>query len=282
MAAVAHHDNITVFTYSEIASLQRTDEGFAAEVIRKPRFVDEDTCTGCTLCEQACPVDLPHEFEGGLGVRKAIYVPFANAIPQVAVLDLENCIACGACEKVCPPQAVNFAQQPVEVNATTQAVVLASGCETTPGGAKKEYGGGQFKNVLGALQMERILAPHDPYDGVLRPSDGKVPDNIAYVQCAGSRDQTLGVPYCSRVCCMYAIKQAMLLSGAVHRADITIYYMDIRAFGKGYEQFYQTAKVMGIQFVRRWPNCRERARSGSPFRWALAGVESRGRLGCGN
>lgn len=250
MAAVAHHDNITVFTYSEIESLQRNDEGFEARVIRKPRFVDEDACTGCSLCEQACPVDLPHEFEGELGARKAIYVPFANAIPQVAVLDLENCIACGACEKACPPKAIDFAQEPAEINVTAHTVVVASGCETTSVAAKQEYGGGQLKNVLSALQMERILAPHGPYGRVLRPSDGKVPDNIAYVQCAGSRDRTLGVPYCSRVCCMYAIKQAMLLSGAIPLADITIYYMDIRAFGKGYEQFYQTAKAMGIQFVK--------------------------------
>ena len=250
MSAVAHHDNITTFTYTEVESLVRNGDGFEATLIRKPRFVDEAACTGCSLCEYACPVDVPHEFEGALGARKAIYVPFANAIPQVALLDLENCIACGACEKVCPPKAVDFSQEPTEINVTAGAAVLASGCETTPISAKEEYGGGRHKNVISALQMERLLAPHGPYGRVLRPSDGKEPDSIAYVQCAGSRDRTLGVPYCSRVCCMYAIKQAMLLSGAVPLADITIYYMDIRAFGKGYEQFYQNAKAMGVQFVK--------------------------------
>jgi heterodisulfide reductase subunit A len=105
-------------------------------------------------------------------------------------------------------------------------------------------------NVIGGLDMERLLAPNGPYGRVLRPSDGKIPDNVAYVQCAGSRDESLGVPYCSRVCCMYAIKQAMLLSGALPLADITVYYMDIRAFGKGYEQFFQTARSMGINFVK--------------------------------
>ncbi|MCD4684702.1 MAG: CoB--CoM heterodisulfide reductase iron-sulfur subunit A family protein, partial [Anaerolineae bacterium] len=116
--------------------------------------------------------------------------------------------------------------------------------------AKAEYGAGELLNVVDALVMERLLAPTGPYGHVLRPSDGKEPDSIAYVQCAGSRDTTLGVEYCSRVCCMYAIKQAMLLSGALPLADITIYYMDIRTFGKGYEQFYQNAKAMGIEFVK--------------------------------
>jgi heterodisulfide reductase subunit A len=120
----------------------------------------------------------------------------------------------------------------------------------TPIDAKTQYGQGKFKNVLNPLQMERLLAPHGPYGRVLRPSDGKVPDSIAYVQCAGSRDKSIGIPYCSRVCCMYAIKQAMLLSGALPLVDVTIYYMDIRAFGKGFEQFYQNAKAMGIEFVK--------------------------------
>ena len=127
---------------------------------------------------------------------------------------------------------------------------MATGYEVTPYDAKKEYGAGQIRNVIDGLMMERLLAPTGPYGRVLRPSDGKEPGSIAYVQCAGSRDLTLGVPYCSRVCCMYAIKQAMLLSGALPLADITIYYMDIRTFGKGYEQFYQNAKAMGIEFVK--------------------------------
>ncbi len=250
MAAVAHHENITTMTYSEVESTAKRGDGFEITVLRKPRFVDEQACTGCKLCEYSCPVLVPHEFEGGLTARKAIYVPFANAIPQVALLDLDSCIACGRCEKVCPPKAVDFTQQASRVNVHARAIIVATGYETTPVSAKAEYGQGRFKNVISGLQMERLLAPHGPYGGILRPSDGKVPDSIAYVQCAGSRDHTLGVPYCSRVCCMYAIKQAMLLSGAVPLADITIYYMDIRAFGKGYEQFYQTAKAMGINFIK--------------------------------
>ena len=130
------------------------------------------------------------------------------------------------------------------------SVVLATGFETTPVGAKAEYGAGHLPNVIDGLVMERLLAPTGPYLHILRPSDGREPESIAYVQCAGSRDETLGIPYCSRVCCMYAVKQAMLLSGSLPLADITIYYMDIRTFGKGYEQFYQNAKAMGIEFVK--------------------------------
>jgi heterodisulfide reductase subunit A2 len=127
---------------------------------------------------------------------------------------------------------------------------MATGFNLTPVNSKKEYGEGKLHNVIDPLMMERFLAPTGPYGRVLRPGDGKEPTSIAYVQCAGSRDDTLGVTYCSRVCCMYAIKQAILLNGALPLADITIYYMDIRTFGKGYEQFYQNAKAMGVEFVR--------------------------------
>jgi len=177
-------------------------------------------------------------------------VPFSTAVPQCAVLDIENCILCGKCEKECPLGAVDFSQKPKQLEIDTKSVILATGFEITPPDAKEEYGGGRFSNVVDGLVMERLLAPTGPYGRVIRPGDGKEPDSIAYVQCAGSRDKSLGVEYCSRVCCMYAIKQAMLLSGSLPLADITIYYMDIRSFGKGYEQFYQNAKAMGIEFVK--------------------------------
>jgi heterodisulfide reductase subunit A len=177
-------------------------------------------------------------------------VPFSNAIPQVALLDIDNCLLCGRCEKVCPVGAVNYLQEAEQITIDAGAIIVATGFEMTPVDAKSQYGGGCLRNVLSALQVERLLAPHGPYGRVLRPSDGKEPDSVAYVQCAGSRDQSLGITYCSRVCCMYAIKQAMLLAGTLPLVDITIYYMDIRAFGKGYEQFYQNAKSMGIEFVK--------------------------------
>ena len=250
MAEAEHHPNITIVTYAEVREIQRGDGPFLATILRKPRYVKEDACTGCRLCEYACSMEVPHEFEGSLGVRKAIYVPFGNAAPQVALLDVDNCILCGNCEKACPTGAIDFLQEAEEMVVRAGAVIIATGYEMLPADFKKEYGNGQLRNVLTALQTERLLAPHGPYGRVLRPSDGKEPDSIAFVQCAGSRDRSAGVSYCSRVCCMYAIKQAMLLSGTLPLADITIYYMDIRAFGKGFEQFYQNAKAMGIEFVK--------------------------------
>jgi heterodisulfide reductase subunit A len=250
MSAVAHHDNITLLTYCEVQGIEENGGAFRAQVLQKPRYVDVDACTGCRQCEYACPVDLPSAFDRELGAVRAIRVPFSTAVPQKAMIDIDNCLLCGKCERVCPVDAIDFTQQPETFEIEAGAVVLATGFELTPTDAKKEYGGGKLLNVVDALVLERLLAPTGPYGHVLRPSDGKEPDSIAYVQCAGSRDKTLGVEYCSRVCCMYAIKQAMLLSGALPLADITIYYMDIRTFGKGYEQFYQNAKAMGIEFVK--------------------------------
>ena len=159
---------------------------------------------------------------------------------------------CGKCYDVCPtePKSIDFAQKEEILNIEVKTVVLATGYNLTPVDIKKEYSRGKEKNVITSFQLERILAPNRPYDRVLRPGDGKEPENIAFVLCAGSRDKSIGIPYCSRVCCMYSIKQAMLLSGALPMAEMTIYYMDIRAFGKGYEQFYQNAKAMGINFVK--------------------------------
>ena len=250
MSAAAHHPNITLFTYCELQNLENKGDGLTAQVLQKSRFVDEIKCIGCRQCEYNCPVLVPDDEQGGFSARKAIYVPFSNAIPQVALMDAENCTLCGKCAKVCPTQAVDYLQQPEEFTINAKTAVLASGFELTPLETKQQYGYGRIPNVITALQMERLLAPHGPYNRVLRPSDGMEPDSIAFIQCAGSRDKSMGVSYCSRVCCMYAIKQAMLLSGAVPLADIAIYYMDIRAFGKGYEQFYQNSKAMGVEFIK--------------------------------
>jgi heterodisulfide reductase subunit A2 len=251
MAAAAHHENITLFTFCELQSLYGAGQtGFTARITQKPRYVDPVRCIGCRQCEYACPVYVPDPEQGGFSARKAVYVPFSNAIPPIALLDVENCILCGKCEKVCPAQAVDYFQQPEAFLIEARAAILATGFDTISVEDKPQYGRGKIPNVITGLQMERLLAPHGPYNRVLRPSDGMEPDAIAFVQCAGSRDQSMGISYCSRVCCMYAVKQAMLLSGSLPLADITIYYMDIRAFGKGYEQFFQNAMAMGIQFVK--------------------------------
>ena len=231
-------------------AIKREGKTFTAAVTRKPRYIDEKECISCKRCEEVCPVLLPDEYEVGMGAKKTISIPFTNAIPQLPVMHPEHCIRCGACARACPKDCIEFLQEPAPVEIKAKAVILATGYETTPMTAKKQYGLGKLPNVISPMAAERLLAPHGPYGRVLRPSDGMVPGSIAYVQCAGSRDKSIGIPYCSRVCCMYAIKQAILLSGSLPIADITIYYMDIRAFGKGYEQFYNNARAMGINFVK--------------------------------
>ncbi len=165
-------------------------------------------------------------------------------------LDCGVCSQCHECIRVCPADAIDFSQKPVEFEVEAEAVVVSQGFKLFPAERKPQYGFGRFPNVINAMQMDRLLAPTRPYNTVLRPSDGKVPENIAFVLCTGSRDRTVGNPICSQVCCMYSIKQAQLLMGALPLADITIYYMDIRAFGKGYEEFFKQAADMGVQFVK--------------------------------
>ena len=250
MSAAAHHPNIEIMTSTVVEEIRSNGIGHRVKVTQQPTYVNNDKCIGCRLCEYACDTEYPDPFEAGLGTLRAIAVPFTNAIPQKAVLNPEFCRTCGTCARACPTGAIEYDQQPQTLEIDAATVVIASGFALNDMTVKPQYNAARGKNILSALTMERLLAPHGPYGRVLRPSDGKIPASIAFVQCAGSRDASIGVPYCSRVCCMYAIKQAMLLSGALPLADITIYYMDIRAFGKGYESFYQNAKAMGINFVR--------------------------------
>jgi len=250
MSSAAHHKNITIRTYCDLKFLSSDNGQVKAHVTQNPRYVDEDKCIGCRKCEYVCPVYTDDPEQGGFSATKAIRIPFSTAIPQVAALAPEECMLCGKCEKACPTDAIDYFQKPMDFTIEAKTAILATGFEQTPIEGKPQYGNGNVDNVITSLQMERLLAPHGPYNRVLRPSDGMEPDSIAFIQCAGSRDKSMGIPYCSRFCCMYAIKQAMLLSGSLPLADIYIYYMDIRAFGKGYEQFYQTAKAMGIQFIK--------------------------------
>jgi heterodisulfide reductase subunit A len=252
MSEVSHHDNIELMTYTEAISVSKSNGEFTIKLLKKPRYVNEKRCIGCKKCEDVCPVYVKHEFERDTGARKAVCIPFTTAIPQIAVLDKDTCMQCGKCYDACPtePKSIDFDQKEQEIVINASSVVMSTGFKLTKVDKKKEYTDGSAKNIITSFQMERLLAPSGPFGSVMRPSDGKAPENVAFVLCAHSRDKSLGVPYCSRVCCMYSIKQAMLLSGALPLCDITLYYMDIRAFGKGYEQFYRNAEAMGIKFVK--------------------------------
>ncbi len=253
MSSVSHNPNIRLMTYSEVEKIEKDSDGrFDVRVLEKPRYVNASACTGCRLCEAACPVVVPDAYEENLVGRKVSYIPFPTAVPKVALVDIDNCIYCGACEVACPvdPPAIDFRQTPRIHHIKAGSIVMATGYHLFDAHLKKDYHFGEYPNVLTSMQMDRLLAPTRPYHAILRPSDGKEPANIAYVLCTGSRDKTVGNPNCSQVCCMYSMKQGQLYMGAIPVGDVTIYYIDIRAYGKGYEEFYRQSSEMGIRFVK--------------------------------
>ncbi|MBN2274638.1 MAG: CoB--CoM heterodisulfide reductase iron-sulfur subunit A family protein [Bacteroidales bacterium] len=251
VSEISRHPGIKIFTRSEVTHIvKRGEKLFEVDITKKPRYVAEEDCTGCQLCETACPVIVPDQYQYDLVGRKAAFIPFSIASPRVAAIDIENCTLCGACEKACPPQCIDFTQKEEEYIVRVKAIIIATGFNLFDPLLIPRFGFGIFKNVITSMQMERQLAPTRPFNTILRPGDGKVPCKIAYVLCTGSRDATVGNPICSQICCMYSIKQAQLLMGALPMADVTIYYINIRSFGKGFEEFYEQAKGMGVNFIK--------------------------------
>jgi heterodisulfide reductase subunit A len=251
VSEITRHPLIRTITGSEVRKInKKADNSFEAEIVERPRYVVAKDCTGCQLCEEACPVVVPDQYQYNLVGRKAAYIPFSIASPRVAAIDIENCTLCGACEKVCPANCIDFSQETVIHNIETGAVIIATGFNLFDPLKIPRYGFGHYRNVITSMQMERQLAPTRPFNTVLRPGDGKVPCRIAYVLCTGSRDVSVGNPICSQICCMYSIKQAQLLMGALPMADVSVYYINIRSFGKGFEEFYDQAKGMGVNFIK--------------------------------
>lgn len=251
VSETARHPNITILTLTEAESIVKEENNLFSVTLKKhPRYVVESDCTGCQECETVCPMVVKDQFQFNLVARKAIYIPFNIANPRVALIDIENCTLCGACEQKCPSNCIDFTQKEELVNIKVKSVIVATGFKLFDPISIERYGYGKYKNVITSMQMERELAPTRPFNSVLRPSDGKVPDKIAYIFCTGSRDHTVGNPICSQVCCMYSTKQAQLLMGALPMADISLYYINIRAFGKGFNEFYMQAKDMGANYVK--------------------------------
>lgn len=251
VSEIARHPGITIFTGSEVEKIEKKPgNDFEAFVKKNPRYVIEADCTACQLCEQACPVVVRDEYQYNLVGRKAAFIPFTIASPRVAAIDIENCTLCGACEKVCPTKCIDFTQETEYYRISVKTVIVATGFKLFDPLKIPRFSYGESKNVITSMEMERQLAPTRPYNTILRPGDGKVPDKLAYVLCTGSRDITIGNPICSQICCMYSIKQAQLLMGALPMADVTIYYINIRSFGKGFEEFYEQAKGMGVNFIK--------------------------------
>ena len=252
MVDSGRHPNIKLLTYSVVKEVRREGKGFRVKILKKPRYVDEKKCTGCGVCAQLCPVEIPNDFDERMGVRNAIYVPFPQAVPLIYTIDKEHCLECELCQNVCLAGAINLQQLPEEVEIEVGAIIVTTGFDLFDARMKEEYGFGLYDNVVTGLALERLLSASGPTGGhVVRPSDGKIPKKVAFIQCVGSRDEKSGNLYCSRVCCMYATKEAQLLKEHVPGVDVTIYYMDIRAFGKAFEEFYQRAKnEFGIKYIK--------------------------------
>jgi heterodisulfide reductase subunit A len=244
---VGHHENIRLLTYSEVESIDGGPGDFHVRIRRRAAYVDWETCTGCGTCQEKCPATVDSSFERGVGRRKAIYTLSPQAVPNKPVIDREHCRffqegKCRICEKLCPVGAVDYEQEDDVVEERVGAIVLAAGFDVYGLEHMPEYGEGRVPDVIDALAFERLLSSSGPTAGqVHRPSDGAIPREVVFVQCAGSRDPERHLPYCSKVCCMYTAKQAILYRHRVPDGQAYVFYIDIRAAGKGYDEFTQRA-----------------------------------------
>jgi len=253
------HPNIEILTCAEVDALEGEAGDFEVSLIRKPRYVIEDRCRGCGACSQYCPVSVPDPFNENLSDTKAVRLHFPQAAPLAAHVDPEACLfllenKCAICVGVCKHKAIDLNQREQRLNLEVGAVILAPGYQTFDPAAGAQYGYGRFPNVVTSLEFERILDADGPYRGeLLRPSDGRPPEKIAWIQCVGSRGLAGGADYCSAVCCMYAIKQVILARERDGKIEAAMFHNDVRACGKEFEQFYQRAKDLGgTRFIRSY------------------------------
>ena len=249
MADVAANPNITLYTCAEVVDVSGVPGDFRCKVKLKPRGVDIEKCVACGACNRVCPVEVPSEFNEGLGMRKAIYIPFPQSVPSAYVLDFESCTKCGKCVEVCPTSAINLEDEEKVVELNVGAIIVATGFRLYDAEKLPQFGYGKYPNVITSLQMERLMDVTGPTKSeIIVPGTGKPVKRVAYVLCAGSRDLNQGVPYCSRVCCLYALKQAIMLRD--RGIDVWIHYIDIRAPGRRYEEFYRQAQEKGVHFIK--------------------------------
>ncbi len=255
MVDAARHPKVDVRTYTEVERVEGYVGNFKVLLRQKSRYVRADRCNGCGECVKVCPVEVPNYFEMNLAPRKAIYVPMSQSVPLVYTIDLDACIHCYKCVEACGKlEAIDFGLQDELVWEDVGAIITATGFNHFDPSVMPEYGYGRYPNVITAMEMERLNNSAGPTAGnLVRPSDGKNPRRLAIINCVGSRDKRFN-PWCSNFCCMYAIKNAVLLKQADPALDITIYYIDIRTPSKGYEEFYDRARELGIRFIQGRPS----------------------------
>ena len=258
MSDVGRHPNIELLTNSEVTEVKGYIGNFRVKVLKKPRYVTEE-CTACGDCARECPVTTPNEFDVGLATRRAIYTPFAQAVPSTYIIDRnlclnkENIIVCDKCIKACEARAIDFDMKPEIVELEVGTIIVATGADVYDPTSLANYGYGKFPNVITSLEFERLINAGGPSGGnLIRPSDMQIPDTVAFIQCVGSRSEK-GHLYCSNVCCMNTIKDSLLIKEHWPDTKIHVFYVDIRAYGKGFEDLYKRAKKEGVIFIRGLP-----------------------------
>ena len=246
------HLNIRILAHAEVDSLEGESGRFQVGVTKKPRYIHPDLCTGCGECAKHCPVSAIDTYNEGLSKRTAIYLKYPQAVPKVFLIDREQCIGCGLCERVCLAKAINYSDNQTREEIDVGSIILAPGYEVFDARLRPEFGYGVYPNVVTSIEFERLLSATGPHRGhLLRPSDGTIPERIAFIQCVGSRDTNCGNDYCSSICCMYATKEAIIAKGHVSFVKPTIFYIDVRAYGKGFDAYYERAKdEHGIRFIK--------------------------------
>ncbi|MBC7265164.1 MAG: hydrogenase iron-sulfur subunit, partial [Chloroflexi bacterium] len=248
-----------LLAYSEVEEVSGYVGNFRARVRRKARYVKENECTACGDCAKVCPVVSMDEFQTGLSTRRAIYIPFPQAVPSAYVINMQEClgynpIACGKCLDACEKKCIDFDMRDEILELQVGAIIVATGMDTYDPTELDEYGYTRYENVITSLEFERLISAGGPTGGhFVRPKDQVRPRRIGFIQCVGSRSEVRGNPYCSNICCMNTIKDSLLLKDHYPDTDITVFYLDIRAFGKGFEDLYRRSKEAGVRYIRGLP-----------------------------
>jgi heterodisulfide reductase subunit A len=254
MVDVSRHPLITIHTCAEVEAIEGELGHFTVTIMEHPRYVDAGLCNGCGDCIEICPVEMYNRFDAGIGVRKAIYKPHAQVVPDIVIKDAEHCIECGLCYDACGPNAILRKDEGKKVTINAASIVITTGYSVFDARNKEQFGHLILPDVITSLELERMINASGPTMGkIKRMSTGEAPKSIVFIQCVGSRDISIDRPYCSCVCCMQAMKNAILIKEKQPAIEITLCYMDIRAYGKGYEEYYERAKALGIRFLRGMP-----------------------------
>ena len=254
MVDASRHPRVDVRTYTEVERVEGYVGNFKVLLREKSKYVRADRCNGCAECVDVCPIEVPNYFEMNMAPRKAIYVPMSQAVPLIYTVDEEACIHCYKCVEACGKlEAIDFGIEDRLVWEDVGSIIVATGYDLFDPTSIQEYGYGEYDDVITALEFERLIGDSGPTGGrCIRPSDGQVPESIAFIQCVGSRDSRYH-EYCSGFCCMYTIKNALIYKAKYAGADVYVFYMDIRTPAKGYEEFYERARAAGIKFVHGRP-----------------------------